>query len=171
VPHIATGDMLRAAIADRSPLGLEVEAILQRGDLVPDSTMVSLIRERVAEPDTEPGFVLDGFPRTLPQAESLDAMMREIGRAFTIVLALQVPDAVARERMLKRAEQEGRTDDTPEAIDRRLALYHRETEPLLEHYRTRGRFVPIHGDRPVDAVYAEIDEAIRTATLNDHDHS
>ena len=166
MPHVATGDMLRAAIADRTPLGLEVESILQRGDLVPDATMVSLIRERLAEEDTDPGFVLDGFPRTLAQAESLDAMMREIDRSFTIVLALQVPDEVARQRMLLRAQQEGRTDDTPEAIDRRLELYHRETEPLLEHYRTRGRFVPIHGDRPVEAVFAEIEDAIATATLD-----
>jgi adenylate kinase len=158
--------MLRAAIAEGTPLGREVEAILQRGDLVPDATMVSLIRDRLAQEDCETGFVLDGFPRTLAQAEALDTMMRDIGRSFSVVLGLQVPDAVARERMHKRALQEGRTDDTPEAIDRRLALYHKETEPLLEHYRTRSPFVPIHGDRTVDAVYAEIEQAIDAATLD-----
>jgi adenylate kinase len=157
--------MLRAAIAARTPLGVEVEGIMARGDLVPDETMVALIRERLAEPDTERGFVLDGFPRTLPQAEALDAMMREIGRTFAAVLALQVPDGVARERMLKRAQEEGRADDSPEAIDRRLALYHRETEPLLEYYRARGPFVPVRGDRPIDDVAADIQAAIDAATL------
>jgi adenylate kinase len=163
VPHISTGDILRAAIAAATDLGLRVKPIVESGSLVPDELMVDLIRERVGADDTEPGFVLDGFPRTLAQAEALDAMTSEIGRTFTVVLALQVPDEVARERMLGRAAKEGRTDDTPEAIDRRLELYHRETEPLLEHYRTRGRFVPIHGDRSEGEVFAEIQQAIEQA--------
>jgi adenylate kinase len=137
---------------------------MKRGELVPDETMVQLIRERLSQPDTEDGFVLDGFPRTLAQAEALDAMMRELGRSFTVVLALLVPDDVARERLMRRAAEEGRADDTPEAIERRLENYHRETAPLLEHYRTRGRFVPIHGDRTVEQVYAEIELAIERAT-------
>jgi adenylate kinase len=163
VPHISTGDILRAAIAAATDLGLRVKPIVESGSLVPDELMVDLIRERIGADDTEPGFVLDGFPRTLAQAEALDAMTSEIGRTFTVVLALQVPDEVARERMLGRAAKEGRTDDTPEAIDRRLELYHRETEPLLEHYRTRGRFVPIHGDRSEGEVFAEIQQAIEQA--------
>jgi adenylate kinase len=136
---------------------------MKRGELVPDETMVELIRERLSQSDTEDGFVLDGFPRTLAQAEALDAMMRELGRSFTVVLALLVPDDVARERLMRRAAEEGRADDTPEAIERRLENYHRETAPLLEHYRTRGRFVPIHGDRSIHQVYSEIEEAIERA--------
>jgi adenylate kinase len=155
--------MFRDAIAAGTALGREVAETMKRGDLVPDETTVALIRERLSQPGTEEGFVLDGFPRTLAQAEALDALMRELGRSFTIVLALQVPDDVARERMLRRAAEEGRADDTPEAIDRRLENYHRETAPLLEHYRTRGRFVPIHGDRTVDQVYSEIEQAIEQA--------
>jgi len=164
VPHISTGDILRAAIAQGTTLGLEVQPIVESGRLVPDELMVGLIRERLGHDDTEPGFVLDGFPRTLAQAEALDSMMREIDRSFAAVLALQVPDAIARERLLGRARKEGRTDDTPEAIDRRLALYHEQTEPLLEYYRTRGRFAPIHGERTEGEVFAEIQAAIEQAT-------
>ena len=163
VPHIATGDILRAAIAQGTELGLRVKPIVESGRLVSDELMVDLIRERLAAEDTDAGFVLDGFPRTLAQAEALDTMMGGIGRTFAAVLALQVPDEIARERMLGRAQKEGRTDDTPEAIDRRLELYHRETEPLLEYYRTRGRFVPIHGDRTEGEVFAEIQQAIEQA--------
>jgi adenylate kinase len=160
---VATGDMLRDAIARETPLGLQVKPIVESGALVPDETMVALIRERLSEPDTAGGFVLDGFPRTLAQAEALEGMMRGIDRSFTVVLALQVPDGVARERMLRRAGEEGRTDDTPEAIERRLSLYHELTAPLIEHYRARGPFAPIHGDRTIDEVYAEIEQAIETA--------
>jgi adenylate kinase len=163
VPHIATGDILRAAIAQGTELGLQVKPIVESGGLVSDELMVGLIRERLADEDTESGFVLDGFPRTLAQAEALDSMMREIERSFTAVLALQVPDDVARERLVGRAQKEGRTDDTPDAIDRRLALYHEQTEPLLEYYRTRGRFVPIHGDRSEGEVFAEIQQAVEQA--------
>jgi adenylate kinase len=159
LPHVATGDILRAAIAAESELGQKVEPIVERGDLVPDELMIELIRDRLSQDDAAGGFVLDGFPRTLAQAEELDAMLREIGRALNVVLAIQVPDGVARERMLGR----GRTDDTPEAIDRRLTHYHEQTEPLLEYYRTRGRFVPIHGDRTEGEVFAEIQHALDRA--------
>ena len=133
-----------------------MQPIVERGDLVPDDLMIELIRERLSEDDAADGFILDGFPRTLPQAEALDAMLKEIDRPLTVVLAIQVPDEVARARMLGR----GREDDTPDVIDRRLAIYHEQTEPLLEHYRTRGRFVPIHGDRSEGEVFAEIQDAL-----------
>jgi adenylate kinase len=165
VPHISTGDILRAAIAAATDLGLRVKPIVESGSLVPDELMVDLIRERIGADDTEPGFVLDGFPRTLAQAEALDAMTSEIGRTFTVVLALQVPDEVARERMLGRAAKEGRTDDTPEAIDRRLELYHRETEPLIEHYRTQGIVVGVHADATVNEVFAEIQQALEQVAV------
>jgi adenylate kinase len=163
VPHVSTGDILRAAIAAGTELGRRVQPIVESGSLVPDELMVDLIRERLGATDTESGFVLDGFPRTLAQAEALDVMMTGIGRSFTAVLALQVPDAVARERMLGRAEKEGRVDDTPEAIDRRLSLYHEQTAPVLEHYRAQGRFVPIHGERTEPEVWREIQDALEQA--------
>ena len=150
--------MLRQAIADGSDLGNEVKDILARGDLVPDETMIELIRERLA--DASDGFVLDGFPRTMAQADALDEMLAEIGRPLTVVFELQVPDAVARERMARRAEDEGRADDTPEVIDRRIELYHRETAPIVQHYRARGNLVGIHGTGTVDEVFAEIQDAL-----------
>lgn len=163
IPHIATGDMLRAAIEDESELGRRVKPILESGQLVPDELMIDLIRDRLGQADTEAGFVLDGFPRTAPQADALDAMLDEIGRPLSIVFEVQVPDEIARERLLKRAELEGRADDTPEVIGRRLDLYHELTEPLVEHYRLQGNLVGIHGDRPVNEVFAEIQQALEQA--------
>jgi adenylate kinase len=160
IPHVATGDMLREAIAAGTGLGRSVKPILARGDLVPDEDMISLIRERLSRDDTAEGFVLDGFPRTMAQAEALDAMLREIGRELTIVFELQLPEEVCIERLLRRARLEGRVDDTPEVVRRRLELYHRETEPLIEHYRATGKLVGIHADRPIPEVFAEIQEAL-----------
>jgi adenylate kinase len=163
--HIATGDMLRAAMAAGTPLGLRVKPIYDAGDLVPDELMIQLIRERLAQPDTENGFILDGFPRTTPQADALDSMLAEIDRPIGVVLELQVPDDVAIERLSKRAVDEGRSDDTPEAIAKRIALYHEQTKPLVSHYRLAGNLVGIHGDRPENEVFAEIQQAIEQARV------
>jgi adenylate kinase len=163
--HIATGDILRGAIADGSELGLRVQPILESGELVPDDLMIELIRNRLEAEDAESGFVLDGFPRTMPQAEALDSMLAEIGRPLSVVFELQVPDEVAVERLHLRAEQEGRADDTPEAIEKRLELYHRETEPLVAHYLVLGNLIGIHGDRPENEVFAEIQEALEQARV------
>jgi adenylate kinase len=163
--HIATGEMLRHAIADGSELGRRVQPILESGELVPDDLMIELIRERLQSEDAENGFVLDGFPRTMNQAEALDSMLVEIGRPLSVVFELQVPDEVALERLHRRAEEEGRADDTPEAIEKRLELYHRETEPLVAHYRLLGNLVGIHGNRPENEVFAEIQEALDQAQV------
>jgi adenylate kinase len=165
IPHIATGDMLRAAIAEQTELGRQVEPIVNAGELVSDELMIELIRERLARDDTEPGFILDGFPRTIPQAEALDTMFAEIGRSFSIVFALQISDEVAFERLRRRAELEGRADDTDEGIRRRLDSYHRETEPLIEYYRARNKLVPIHGDRSENEVFAEIQQALEQVAV------
>jgi adenylate kinase len=165
IPHVATGDMLRSAIAAGTELGKQVKPIYDAGNLVPDDLMIELIRERLAEEDAREGFVLDGFPRTIPQAEALDEMLREIGHELDVVLELQLDDSVGRARMLKRAAEEGRTDDTPEAIDQRLRLYHEQTAPLIEHYRTRGDLVGIHADRTIDAVFAEIQQALEQVAV------
>ena len=165
VPHVATGDMLRAAMAEGTELGRRVQPIYDAGDLVPDDLMIALIRERLGADDASEGFVLDGFPRTMAQAEALEEMLREIGRELDVVLEFQLEDEVGRERMLRRAAEEGRADDTPEAIDRRLALYHAETEPLVEYYRSRGNLVGIHADRPVAQVFGEIQQALEQVVL------
>jgi adenylate kinase len=165
IPHVATGDMLRAAMAAGTELGRQVKPIYDSGGLVPDDLMIALIRERLAEEDARAGFVLDGFPRTMPQAEALEEMLREIGRDLDVVFEFQLEDQVGRERMLKRAADEGRTDDTLEAINERLRLYHLETEPLIEYYRTRGNLVGIHADRPVNEVFAELQQALEQVAV------
>ena len=163
--HIATGDMLRQAIAEGTELGRRVKPIYDRGDLVPDDLMIELIRERLQSPDAEKGFVLDGFPRTMAQADALDAMLGEVDRPLSVVFELQVPDDVAIERLRRRAVEEGRTDDAPEAIAKRIGLYHQETKPLVSHYRLAGNLVGIHGDRPEPEVFAEIQQALDQARV------
>jgi adenylate kinase len=163
--HIATGDMLRAAMQADTPLGRRVRPIYDAGELVPDDLMIDLIRERLQAPDTESGFVLDGFPRTMPQADALDSMLSEIDRPLSVVFELQVPDEIAIERLHKRAVEEGRPDDTAEAIAKRIELYHSETKPLVSHYRLAGNLVGIHGSRPENDVFAEIQEALDQARV------
>jgi adenylate kinase len=153
--------MFRAAAAAGTPLGLRVKPILEAGELVPDEITVGVIRERLAQPDAETGFVLDGFPRNLAQANALDAMLQEIDRDLDAVLYFQIPDEVGMERALKRAESEGRSDDTPDVIARRLEIYHQETEPVVEHYRATGKLVPLHGERSIDEVWAEVSDALK----------
>ena len=165
VPHVSTGDMFRDAMAKGTPLGLKVQPIYDAGELVPDELTVGLIRERLAEPDAERGFVLDGFPRNLAQAEALDGLLAEVDRPLTAVLEFLIPDQVCIERIVGRAAEERRPDDTPDAIARRLEIYHRETEPLSEHYQPTGKLVGIHADRPVDEVWAEIEQALEQAEV------
>jgi adenylate kinase len=143
-------------------LGRELKAVYDRGDLVDDELMIRLIRDRLSRGDTLPGFVLDGFPRTMAQAEALDELLRDLDRSLDVVFEFQVPDRQELlERMLKRADVENRPDDTPGAIERRLELYDRETAPLVEYYRsTRGNVVGIHADRPIPAVFQEIEKAL-----------
>jgi adenylate kinase len=157
IPHVATGDILRAAVAAGTELGRRVAPILDRGDLVPDDLMVDLIRERLA---VEDAFVLDGFPRTLAQAEALDSMLEEIGKPLDNVVLLGVSDAEATRRLLGRAAEEGRADDTPDAIANRLRLYHELTEPVVERYRGRAALVEIDGERSMDEVFAAISVAL-----------
>jgi adenylate kinase len=160
IVHVATGDMLRQAMADGTPLGRQVKPIYDRGDLVPDDLMIGLIRERLEGQD---GYVLDGFPRTVPQAEALDAMLDEIGKPLDAVILLQVSDDVATERLLARAAAEGRADDSPEAIHNRLRLYHERTEPVVERYRGEGMLVAVDGEGTVEEVASDIEDALASA--------
>jgi len=162
IPHIATGDMIREMMERPTELGAELREVYDRGDLVSDDLMIRLIRDRLDRGDTLPGFVLDGFPRTLVQAEALDDLMSELGRPIDIVFDFHVPDRQQLfDRLLKRAREENRSDDTPEAMQRRLELYDTETAPLVEYYRsTRGNVVGIHADRTIEDVFHEIQQAL-----------
>jgi len=162
IPQVATGDMARELKELDSPLGREVKEIYDRGELLPDDLIVRMIRDRLDRGDTIPGFILDGFPRNLPQAEALDTLLAELGRGLDVVFEFQIGDReVLMERIAKRAVEEGRTDDTPDAIRKRLEIYDRNTAPLVEHYRaTRTNVVGIHADQPVDDVFAEIRSAL-----------
>ena len=162
IPQVATGDMARELKELDSPLGREVKEIYDRGELLPDDLIVRMIRDRLSRGDTIPGFILDGFPRNLPQAEALDTLLAELGRGLDVVFEFQIGDReVLMERIAKRAVEEGRTDDTPDAIRKRLEIYDRNTAPLVEHYRaTRTNVVGIHADQPVDDVFAEIRSAL-----------
>jgi len=166
IPHIATGDMLRDAMEGETEMGVRIKPIYDAGDLVPDDQMIELIRERLSVSDTAEGFILDGFPRTVAQAEALDRALEEIDRELTAVLFFQVPDELAVERLHVRALQEGRTDDTPEIIRHRLEVFHKRTEPVVEYYRSRGILVGIHAERPIDAVFAEVQEVLETASTH-----
>jgi adenylate kinase len=156
LPQIATGDMLREAMADETELGKQVKPIYDRGELVPDELVVALIRERLSRPDARAGFVLDGFPRTIAQAEALDEVLSEIHRDLDAVLELQLDEADAVRRLVGRAASEGRSDDTPDVVQRRMAVYREQTEPIVAYYLGQGIVVGIDAARPVDAVYAQI---------------
>jgi adenylate kinase len=161
LPHVSTGDMFRA-LDGATPLGREVNEIMERGDLVPDEITIQMIRERLAQDDARKGFILDGFPRNLAQAEALDKMLDEIGRKLDVIFFFDLDDETAEQRALGRAHEEGRLDDTAESIARRLSVYHEQTEPVVEHYRATGKLVPLHANRTVEQVADEIQSALDT---------
>jgi adenylate kinase len=148
------------ALDESTLLGRKVKSIMDAGELVPDEVTIAMIEDRLAQADAQDGFVLDGFPRNLAQAEALDAMLGGIGRGLDAILFFNVPDEVGLERALKRAELEGRSDDTPDVIAKRLDVYHSETEPIVEHYRVTGRLVPLHAGRTIDEVWVEVQDAL-----------
>jgi len=162
-PQIATGDMLRAAMANGTELGQRVKPIYDRGDLVPDDLMIEIIRERLSEDDTAAGFILDGFPRTIPQAEALDAMLQELGRRLSCVLEFQLDPDDAFERLVGRGEEEQRTDDQPETIRHRLQVYAAQAEQLIAYYLAKGILVGIDAGRSVDEVHAEVEKVLEHA--------
>ena len=164
IPHIATGDIFRAAVAEQTELGRQVQPYLDSGSLVPDELTVGLIRERLQQPDTADGFVLDGFPRTMVQARALDKMLAQIGRALTVVFEFALADQLALERCLGRAIEEGRLDDTAEVIAKRLTIYREQTEPTVGHYRAAGILVVIRAERSIDEVYVDLALALEQAS-------
>lgn len=165
IVHISSGDVLRDAIAGDTPLGGKLAGFVARGDLVPDDVLFELLLPIMEKAVAETGgFIADGFPRTLAQAERA---YREIGieRHLTLdaVISLDVPDDVLVRRMLDRAQQQGRADDTVEVIQHRLAVYCAETYPLIDYFRERGLLLPVDGDQPPDDVYADIKAGLKAA--------
>jgi adenylate kinase len=160
VPHVSTGDMLRAAVAAGTPVGLKAKAVMDSGQLVSDDIVIAIARERLAKPDCEKGFVLDGFPRTSAQAEALDATLAELDTPLDCCLAVTVEREELVSRLLKRAEIESRADDQEEAIRERMRVYEEQTAPLLGYYRNQGLLVEVPGAGAVDEVAARIEGAL-----------
>lgn len=156
IPHISTGDIFRAAVANQTELGIQAKGFMDRGELVPDSLVIDLIKDRLTQPDTHNGWLLDGFPRTLPQAEALEQLLTYLGQEYDRVLNLEVPDATLVERMLGR----GRQDDNEAVIRTRLQVYRDQTEPLIGFYRQRQRLVDIDGSLDVESVTHQIQEIV-----------
>lgn len=188
LPHISTGDIFRKAVADGTPLGLEAKRYMDAGELVPDAVTIGIVKERLAQPDCEAGFILDGFPRTVPQADALDTALASMGRLLDAVILVDVPtdSLVARLTARRQCRSCGRiynvmgdmpateticdacggevyqrADDSVETVSNRLAVYERNTQPLIEYYRDKGLLRSIDGDRGVDAVYADIAALVR----------
>jgi adenylate kinase len=158
LPQLSTGEMLRAAIAEETPLGTRCKALLDKGELVPDEVVIDIIAQRYDQPDCKNGAVFDGFPRTIPQAQALDAMLGSRGRKIDLVLELKVDDAVLLSRVEARIKAGGplRSDDTPETLAHRLRVYYKNTAPLLDYYRRQGKLKTVDGMAPVEAVTSQI---------------
>ncbi|MDR3241879.1 MAG: adenylate kinase [Lactobacillaceae bacterium] len=156
LPHISTGDMFRAAMANETELGLKAKAFMDAGDLVPDEVTNGIVEERLAEDDTQVGFILDGFPRNLDQAAALDAMLSKQGRKLDGVLYFTADQDVLVERMMAR----GRADDTPEVIKNRLAVNGELTAPIADFYAKQGVLHEIDGARELEVIFADVKELL-----------
>jgi adenylate kinase len=162
VVQLATGDMLRAAVAAGTEVGKKAKPIMDAGKLVPDDILIAMIAERIARPDSARGFILDGFPRTVPQAVTLDAMLQRRKESVANVISLEVPDDELKTRILKRATIEGRSDDTVEGLAQRLVVYRQDTAPVLEHYRAMGTSIEaINGVGSIDAITERIMQSLQ----------
>lgn len=152
IPHVSTGEILRCAVLNQTPLGLQAKLYMDRGDLVPDQLVVALIQERLNNPDVKEGWILDGFPRNVAQAEFLDSLLSQIDQPYDYAVNLEVPDDVLAGRMLER----GRSDDTEEVIRNRLKVYREQTSPLIDFYSKRKKLAVVNGDQIVEGVTVEL---------------
>jgi len=154
IVQLSTGDMLRAAVAAGTKMGMMAKEVMDRGDLVSDDIVVGIIADRIAEPDCKNGFILDGFPRTVAQAEALDKMLAEKGLSLTSVISMEVDEQVLFERIEKRAAETGgaRSDDNAETLKKRLVVYREQTAPIIPYYKEKGALKTVDGMQDVDSV-------------------
>ena len=160
VPHISTGDLLRAEVAAGSTLGLEAKEIMARGELVSDAILLGMLESRFSQADTAGGFILDGYPRNLAQAGALDGLLQRIGQPMDYAVQLEVPTELLVERIAGRAQAEGRADDSPDSVRTRLRVYDEQTAPVIEFYRAHGQLTVVDGVGSLDEVFTRIIEAI-----------
>jgi adenylate kinase len=160
VAHIATGDMLRDAIAAGTPLGREAKGYYDRGELVPDALVIGMLGERLQASDAARGFILDGFPRTIAQAEALERLLKDLGHDVDRVVFFDVSQPELLRRLSARRAVEGRADDNEATVRNRLNVYATQTEPLLQHYRNRSRLVAVSGEGPIESIRAAIRQVL-----------
>lgn len=154
IPHLSTGEIFRSAIKNETPLGKEVKSILDAGDLVPDEKVVALVEQELMDDKYDDGYILDGFPRTIPQAKAFDEILDKKGKSLDAFLQLEVPEIELIDRILSRGE--GRSDDTPEKIKNRLDVYKEETQPVVNHYREQGLVKEINGVGSIEEIFNRI---------------
>lgn len=160
IPQLSTGDILRSAIQNRTPLGLAAKEVMDRGDLVSNDIVNGIVSDRLDADDCKAGFILDGFPRTIGQAEALDGMLADKGMALDAVIEMTADADVLVARVINRAKESNRPDDNPEVIRKRLEVYKNDTAPLVDYYRKRGLVKTVDGMDPVEQVTAAINAAI-----------
>ena len=160
IPAISTGDIFRANVLDETPLGVEAKGFMDRGEYVPDSLTNALVADRLAQKDCEPGFLLDGYPRTLDQVRALDEVLASQGNQLDVVVELTVDPEIVIDRIRGRATEQGRTDDSEDVVRNRLGVYARETAPLIEVYGARGLLVSVDGIGAIDDVTQRIVEEL-----------
>ena len=166
--HISTGEFLRDHMKRETEIGKTANEYISKGQLIPDDLMISIIQEVLdKEAKDKKGIILDGFPRTIPQAEALEEFLRSRGSDVHAVVGLEVPDDELTQRLLKRAEESGRSDDNPETIKKRLEVYHTQTQPLREHYIGKGKYIPVTGTGNVDDIFHEIKKGLKAKTGRD----
>jgi adenylate kinase len=156
IPHISTGDILRQALKDQTPLGIKAQSYMDKGELVPDHLVQEMVEERFKQPDTEPGWILDGFPRTVPQASFLQTLLQKLDQRGERVVNLDVPDDIVVARLLER----GRKDDNEDVIRRRLEVYRLDTAPLIDYYSSRQQLLIVNGNQSLEDVTVELTKAI-----------
>jgi len=167
IVQLSTGDLLRAAVKAGTAVGLRAKDMMERGELVPDDVVVTIVSDRIEQPDARKGFILDGFPRTVPQAVALDRMLKQKGLALDAVIELKVDGAILQQRIASRiaqAQARGeplRSDDDPEVLKRRIGAYREQTAPLVDYYRWQGSLKSVDGMAPIPAVATAIDRALR----------
>jgi len=160
VPHISTGDLLRAEVAAGSPLGMEAKAVMARGELVSDQILLGMLESRFGRDDTANGFILDGYPRNQVQADALGELLAKMGKRMDYAVQLAVPNELLVERIAGRATAEGRADDTPESVRTRLQVYDNQTAPVIDYYRQHGQLTVVDGVGSLDDVFNRLVETL-----------